>query len=105
MITEQKQVEWEVRKFYWKLYEEEEKTINKEEVLRNIASIKKVSEDDRLRMDVRISEEEVGSTLKNTRNNIAPGHGGFGGYFYKMFWKFLKKIVVNAINEIYQNGE
>ena len=59
------------------MYQEEEKIINKEEILKNIASIKKVSEDDRVRMDVRISEEEVGNTLKNTRNNIAPGHGGF----------------------------
>ena len=105
VITDQKQVEWEVRKFYWKLYQEEEKTINKEEVLKNIASIKKVSEDDRLLMDGKISEEEVGRTLKNTRNNIAPGYGGFGGNFYKVFWKFLKKIVVNAINETFENEE
>ena len=102
MITDQKQVEWEVRKFYWKLYQEEEKYINKEEVLKNIASIKKISEDDRMRMDVRISEEEVGNTLKNPRNNIAPGYGGFGGNFYKVFWKFLKKIIVNAINKIFK---
>ena len=87
------------------MYQEEEKTINKEEILKNIASIKKVTEDDKVRMDVRISEEEVGITLKNTRNNIAPGHGGFGGNFYKVFWKFLKNIVVNAINKIYVNEE
>ena len=91
VITDQKLVEWEVRKFYWKLYQEEEKSINKEETLRNIAGIKKVSEDDKVRMDVKISEVEVGNTLKNTKNNIAPGMGGFGGSFYKVFWKFLKK--------------
>ena len=58
-----------------------------------------------MRMDRKISEEEVGNALKSTKNNIAPGHGGFGGGFYKVFWKFLKTIVVNAINEIYINGE
>lgn len=37
-------------------------------------------------------------TLKETRNNVAPGPGGFGGNFYKVFWKYLKNIVVIAIN-------
>ena len=43
--------------------------------------------------------------LKQTRNNVAPGLGGFGGSFYKVFWKFLKNIVIGAINEIYENRE
>ena len=76
--------------FYWKLYQDEEKTINKEEILRSIASVKKVFEEDNMRMERKISEEEVSNTLKNTKNNIAPGHGGFGGSFYKVFWKFIK---------------
>ena len=79
------------------MYQEEEKDIpgvassirahNKEEILKYIKSIKKVTECDRVRMVAEISEEEVGITLKNTRNNISPGHGGFGGNFYKVFWK------------------
>ena len=34
VITDKKLVEWEVRKFYWKLYQDEEKIINKEEILK-----------------------------------------------------------------------
>ena len=30
VVTDQKTIEWEVRKFYWKLYQEEERTIDKE---------------------------------------------------------------------------
>ena len=56
-------------------------------------------------MDREITEDEVSETLKNTRNNIALGSGGFGGSFYKVFWRFLKTIVVKAINEIYVNEE
>ena len=37
------------------------------------------------------------------RNNVAPG--GFGGDFYKVFWKYLKTIVIGTITEIYINGE
>ena len=36
---------------------------------------------------------------------MAPGPGGFSGAFYKMFWKYLKQIVVGAIREIYDNKE
>ena len=83
----------------------EEKVIDKEEILRNIAEVKKVCAEDRAKMDRKISEEEVRNTLKSTRNNVSPGHGGFGGVFYEVFWKFLKTIVVGAINKIYENGE
>ena len=44
-------------------------------------------------------------TLKNTKNNMAPGPGGFGGAFYKVFWRYLKWIVMGAIKEIYSNRE
>ena len=47
----------------------------------------------------------MSSTLKVTKNNVAPGPGGFGGAFYKMFWKYLKYIVVGAIREVYENKE
>ena len=49
--------------------------------------------------------EEVSKTLKNTRNNVAPGAGGFMGTFYKVFWIFLKRIVLGAIHKIFENKE
>ena len=56
-------------------------------------------------MDTEITEEEVSSTLKNPINNVAPGPGGFGGAFYKMFWIYFKQIIVGAIKEVYENRE
>ena len=105
VVTEQKAIEWEVRKFYWNLYQDKEKEIDKEEILKSIAEVKKVCTDDIAKMDRKITGDEVSNTIKNTRNNMAPGTGGFGGGFYKVFWKFHKTIVVGAINEIYENGE
>ena len=32
-ITKQKEVEWEVRKYYWKLYRKEETVIHKQDIL------------------------------------------------------------------------
>ena len=63
IVTEQKAIEWEVRKFYWNLYQEEEKVIDKEEILRNIAQVKKVCDEDKERMDRKITEDEVSNTL------------------------------------------
>ena len=65
----------------------------------------KIDEEDAKRLDTEIMEEEVSSTLKNAKNNIAPGPSGIGGAFYKMFWKYFKQIVVGAIREVYENRE
>ena len=36
---------------------------------------------------------------------MAPGPGGFGAAFYKIFWRYFKRVVVGAIKEIYANKE
>ena len=100
VVKEQKTVEWEVRKYYWNLYREQETNVDSEEILESIEEMKKVSLDDKSRLEWKITGEDVSITLKQTRNNVAPGPGHFGGSFYKVFWKFLKNIVINAINEI-----
>ena len=105
VIREQESIEWEVRKFYYNLYSEGEARIDKEEILKNIDVLTKIDEEDANKLDTKITEEEVSSTLKNTKNNVAPGPGGFGGAFYKMFWKYFKQIVVGAIREVYDNRE
>ena len=56
-------------------------------------------------MEERITLEEVGRTLRNTRNNIAPGAGGFIGSFYKVFWCLIKFIVLGTIHKIFENKE
>ena len=63
VVTDQKTIEWEVRKFYCKLYQEEERTIDKEEILRKIADVKKVCSEDKAYMDRKISGDEVSITL------------------------------------------
>ena len=105
VITEQKAIEWEVRKYYWKLYGEHEAKVNKKEIFQNIDNLKKIELEECRKLECGITEGEVTVTLKNTKNNVAPGPHGFGGSFYKVFWKYLKKIVVGAIGEIYMNRE
>ena len=89
MITEQKSIEWEMRKYYLKLYGEHEAGVDKEDILRNIEDLTKLETEDCRKLECEITEGEVSVTLKNTKNNVAPGPGGFGGAFYKVFWKYL----------------
>ena len=91
VVTDQKIVEWELSKFYWNLYGEKETRVDTEEILKSINGLKKINLDDRMRLEVKITEEEVSITLKQTKNNVAPGLDGFGGSFYKVFRKYLKK--------------
>ena len=85
IIRDQETIEKEVRQFYCNLYSKGETNIDKDEILRNIEALTKIDEEDAKRLDTEITEEEVSSTLKNTKNNVAPGPGGFGGAFYKVF--------------------
>ena len=82
----------------------EEKNVGITEVLENISEMKRVNCDDVQKLEEKITGEEVSSTLMQKRNNVAPGPGGFGGGFYKVFWKYFKNIVVCTINEIYEEG-
>ena len=49
--------------------------------------------------------DKVSKTLRKTKNNVAPGAGGFSGSFYKVFWCLIKWIVLGAIHEIFENKE
>ena len=105
MITEQKSIEWEVRKYYWKLYGEHEARVDKEEILQSIEDLTKLETEDRRKLQCEITEVKVSVILRNTKKNVAPGPCGFGGSFYKVFWKYLKWIVMGAIKEIYTKRE
>ena len=85
VVKEQKAVEWEVRKFYWNLYRKGETNCRKEEILEKIGEVKRISDDERYNLEERITLEEVSKTLRSTRNDVAPGAGGFSGSFKRSF--------------------
>ena len=81
VVSEQKFVKWEIRKHYWK----REDVISKEDILEMTGPIKKICAHDSEKLEEELTMEEVSKTLKNTRNNVAPGASGFTGPFYKVF--------------------
>ena len=102
-ITDQKSLEWEVRKYYWKLYGKQKVVIDKEEVKNMTGNIKKISQLEKDKLHEKNTMTEVITCLQNTRNNVAPGCGGFSGTFYKVFWCYIKNVVLGAIHQIYED--
>ena len=78
IIHDQKSIEWEVRKYYYNLYSEKETRVDKNEIRQNIEKVTKIDNEDASRLEWKITEGEVAVTLLNTKNNVAPGPGGFG---------------------------
>ena len=79
VVQDQNEIEWEVREFYYNLYSEKEAKVDKNEILQNIEEVSKISDEDACSLECGITEGEVAVTLLQTKNNVAPGPGGFGG--------------------------
>ena len=86
-------IEWEVCKFYWNLYQKQDVEVDLEEIKRMTGHMKTISDVEKAKLEIQIIISDVSQCLKNTRNNVAPGSGGFSGAFGKVFWRYLKKVV------------
>ena len=68
-----------MRNFYSKLYSKGDAYVDKDEIIRSIETVTKIDKEDVKRLEREITEGEVSNTLKVTKNNVAPGPGGFRG--------------------------
>jgi hypothetical protein len=50
-----------------------------------------------------ISEEECVKAIKSMQNGKSPGTDGLPAEFYKIFWKNIKKLVMNSFSYSYEN--
>ena len=67
--------------------------------------IKKISGAEKTELEKKITLEEISNSLKNTRNNVASRTGGFSGAFYKVIWCYMKKVVLGAIHQIFEDKQ
>ena len=77
IVSDQKTIEWEVCKFYWMLYRKQEVEISNDEIKQMTGLLKKISNEEKIRLEQKITMDEISKSLKNTRNNVTPGWGGF----------------------------
>ncbi len=97
----------ECSNFYENLFTS--KNIPKEDIdnyLRTIDMPKKLTEKQKKTdCDNPISEKELENVIKNLKTGKSPGSDGLTTEFYKKYWKDIKPLYINMINETYLEGE
>ena len=105
-IFDQKLILAEMKTFYERLFAKQ-KGQGKNYDLKKIMSkynLPFLKEEDAKKLDGKLELSELHKALKNMKNEKSPGIDGFPAEFYKVFWGKLKDIILNAINESYDNG-
>ncbi|XP_058734303.1 uncharacterized protein LOC131606033 [Vicia villosa] len=62
----------------------------------------KLSLEDSMGLEVPFLEEEVRDVIWNSDGDKSPGLDGFNMGFYKICWPFLKKDILNFVNEFFE---
>ena len=67
-------------------------------------SIPKLSDEQKAKCDIDLTEEELFKTLKNFKKNKSPGMDGITAEFYIMFWDQIKSKLFSVYSEAFVNG-
>lgn len=74
------------------------------EFMKNI-NVPKLSEENRMKCEGMIDNEECLTALKKMSNNKSPGCDGLTAEFYKVHWQSVGTMIVDSFNEAYEKGE
>ena len=87
-------------KFYTQLYSKHN-TINIEDT--NFKDIKdilpKLNENEKNKLEIDITEQELKDVIKRAKNNKSPGPDGYSNEFYKIFWPELNKWMLKLFKK------
>ena len=88
----------EVRNFFEQLYTNEEPASLHvmETMVSDIPSL--INQEDRLKLEAPISEEEVKTAIWSLQPDKAPGPDGFPICFYRIFWYLIKKDLMRLMS-------
>ena len=67
-------------------------------------SVIPLTDDEKLKCEGPVTEQEAKSVIKNMKNNKSPGTDGFPVEFYKFFWSDIRKLLINSFNESFIKG-
>ena len=94
-LNKQDEILKEVENFYKKLYsyQELEENINIEECLRKVETHIISTEEEKIKLEVEITGDEITFVLNNMKNNKSPGTDGFSSEFLNSFIKILNYLL------------
>ena len=98
----------EQKLFYQDLYTSKnikvDSTQTAKSFLRNL-DIPRLTEEQKLSCEGKITPEECAAVLENFQNNKSPGNDGIPVEFYKKFWSLLSESFTKCVNECFETGE
>ena len=90
-------------KFFQNLYSKQTNNDNSNEL--QSVPITKLNEDDRNKIEGKLTEYECKIALNEMQNNKSPGSDGISVEFYKLFWDDLSTYFIKSINYSFDIGE
>ena len=105
-ITDEKEINTELFKFYKALFEPKINVSNAliQDYLNRI-EIPKLTKEQSQKCEGEITEEELLKALKKMPNNKSPGNDGITKEFYEAFWDDLKTPLLLSVNKAFKIGE
>ena len=103
VVTNQRTILLEQKKFYEQLYSKIEQIESDINFFDN--SLPKLNENEQNSCEGHITELECKTALKDMKNQKSPGSDGLTTEFYKIFWNDIKEYYIKSINFSFQNGE
>ena len=94
------------KQFYEEIYATKNPTMeNINQYLESVQLESIISNEDSSKCEGLITENECFKAVKNMKSNKSPGSDGLTVEFYKKFWKYIKELLLNSINEGYNRGK
>ena len=103
VVTNQRTILLEQKKFYEQLYSKIEQIESDINFFDN--SLPKLNENEQNSCEGHITDLECKTALKDMKNQKSPGSDGITTEFYKIFWNDIKEYYIKSINFSFQNGE
>lgn len=98
----------EQKHFYQDLYTSKnirtDSTQTAESFLSNL-DIPRLTEEQKLSCEGKITSEECAAVLENFQNNKSPGNDGIPVEFWKKFWSLISEPFTKCVNECFETGE
>ena len=99
-IKDPKKILQHVQEFYTQLYSNQDR----EPIEQLDIQPKRITNDERDRLDSPITKNEIDKALTQLKNNKSPGFDGYSAEFFKTFWPQLGHYFTNCVHECYENN-